>query len=282
MIEEILKYPVVKNTIKNIFNSQEIECITRPASFIVKLKKEKDDKVTRIIILPPKGHTANKIDETSPHPETRKATILIKGGVKVDNINFSILKDVIKFSYYTKRDIEIAGSYPYAPINKENPYYKEEIKSSREKFYVVEEKGKGFYHNLINLSNEWVLLILEKELGFQKSPRIADKIKNLSSDKQVLINSFVEMVQQKGDKIFDENINLVNDITKFNLDKILPVLIELLNISETGKHEQCTIYATILKLGKKDKQKTLTYLNQALDNKEAQPYYLNELINKIK
>lgn len=282
MKEEILKYSVVKNTIKNLFKGEGLEIISRQASFIIKLKNERNDKVTRIIILPPKGCTSNKIDETSPHPETRRATILIKGGIKADNINFSVLKDVIKFSYYAKRDIEIVGNYPYAPIIKENPCYKEDIKSSREKFYVVEENGKGFYHNLINLSNEWVLLILEKELGFQKSPKIADKIKNLSKDKQELVNLFIKSVKERGDEIFNKNMNVVDNLVKFNIDEILPILIDLLNIQETGKHEQCTIYAIILKFGKKDKPKTLNYLTIALENKEAQPYYLNELINKLK
>lgn len=281
MIEEIIKYPIVKNTIKNLFNDQELEIITRQASFIIKLKNEKNEKLIRLIILPPKGYTSNKIDETSPHPETRKATILIKGGIKLNNKNFSILKDIIKFSYYTKRDIEVVGNYPYAPINKKNKNYKEEIKSSRENFYVVEENGKGFYHNLINLSNEWVLLILEKELGFQKTINIENKINNLPKNKQDLIRKFIEVIKEKGDKIFDENIEIINNLIKFNYDEILPILIELLNIPETGKHEQCTIYAIILKIGKKDNQRTLTYLKQALGKKEAPPYYLNELIKKL-
>ncbi len=281
MIEEIIQYPVVKNTIKNLFKDQELEVITRPASFIIKLKNEKDDNLIRLIILPPKGYTSNKINETSPHPEIRKAIILVKGGIKSNNKNFSILKNVLKFSYYSQRDAMVTGNYPYASIDKENKNYKEEIKSSREKFYVVEENGKGFYHNLINLSDEWLLLVLEKELGFQKTINIENKIPNLSKEKQDLISKFIKTVQEEGDNIFDKNADLINDIIKFNVDDLLPLLIELLNIPETGKHEQCTVYAIILKFGKKDNQKTLSYLKQALERREAQPYYLNELIKKL-
>lgn len=281
MIYQIINYPVVKNTIKNLFRSQEIEVVTRPMSYIVKLKKEEGDKLTRVIILPPKGHTANKLKEMSSHPEARKATILIKGGIKEDNKNFSLLKDIIKFCYYQKRDIPVVGNYPYAEVDNKNPLYREEIKSSREKFAVVEENGKGFYHNLVNLSNEWVLLILEKALSFQKKVNIIPLIENLSEDKRLLINKFIDNVKELGDEIFEENINLVNSIVGLKIEEILPILIELLNIPETGKHEQCTIYALILKLGKKEKEKTLTYIKNALENKEAPPYYLNELIKKL-
>jgi hypothetical protein len=282
MKEEVTKYPVVKNTINNLFRDQETELVNRPASYIIKLKDEKKDKIVRIIILPPKGHTSNKLDETSPHPETRKATVLIKGGIKQDNKNFSVIKNAIKFSYYLTRDIEVVANYPYAPVNRENKNYKEEIKSSREKFYVVEENGKGFYHNLINLSSEWILLVLEKELGFQKNVNLENKTRNLPKNKQDLVKKFVEVVKMKGDKIFDQGAGLVNDVAKFSLDEILPILIELLNIPETGKHEQCTVYSIILKLGKKDKRKSLEYLKKALENNYAQPYYLKELINKLK
>ncbi len=54
----------------------------------------------------------------------------------------------------------------------------------------------------------------------------------------------------------------------------------MLNVLETGKHEPCTVYATILKIGKTDK-KVLNYLEEALRNKTAPEYYLKELITKL-
>ena len=63
--------------------------------------------------------------------------------------------------------------------------------------------------------------------------------------------------------------------------KIVPALIEALNILETGKHEPCTVYAIILKIGRKQPQKTLAFLQEAKKAEEAPKYYLDELIKKI-
>ena len=61
--QEIVDSPIAKTTIKSLFDSKETETIIRPASFIISLKNEPEDKVYRIILLPPNGFTANKIDE---------------------------------------------------------------------------------------------------------------------------------------------------------------------------------------------------------------------------
>lgn len=274
-MEEIINSVLVKNTIKYLFNAKEIEILERPASFIIKLKKEPEDKVVRMILLPPKGFTSNRINETSSHPEARKAKITIKGGIKPDKHGFNLLKDVIKFLYYTKRSITTEENYPYALIDKNNPYYKEEIKSSREEFSVVKENGEGFYHNLINLSDEWVLLVLEKELRLQKQMDIYSKTKN-----KIIIN-LIDRIKDVGDKIFEENNILMDNVLKLSVNEAIPPLIKALNIYETGKHEPCTVYSIILKFVKRDKEGVLKFLKSALKNNEAPEYYLKELIEKI-
>lgn len=280
-MEKIINSILVKNTIKNLFDDKEIEILERPTSYIIRLKNEGEDKIARIILLPPKGITANKINETSPHPEAKRAKITIKGGVKSNKQGFNILKNVIKFSHYTKRDIEIEENRPYAIIDKNNPFYKEGIKSSREKFFVVKENGEGFYHNLINLSNEWILLILEKELRLQKKMDINSKIKDLDIDKQKIIINLIKRIKSIGDKIFDKNKELINKLLKLDTNEVIPPMIEALNIYETGKHEPCTVYAIILKFAKKDFGGVLKFIKNALKNNEAPKYYLKELIEKI-
>ncbi len=282
MIEEIIENSLVKNMIKNLFKDEKTEIIIRPASYVIRLKNEKEEKIKRIIILQPKGFTANKINELPPHPEARKAKITIKGGIKHNKIGFNPIKNVIKFCYYTKREIGVEGNYPNTFIDKESPFYREEIKSSKQKFFVVKENGKGFYHSLINLSDEWILLILEKELRFQKEMNINSKIKNLDESKKIILTELIEKIKNNGDKIFEENMELINKVINLNANELLPVLIEALNIYETGRHQPCTIYAIILKFGKINKEIVKPYLQDALKKRTAPSYYLNELLEKIK
>lgn len=277
-LNEIVNAPVVKTTIKTLFNNQEIEVIERPASFIMKLKNEPEDRIFRIILLPPHGFTANKIDETAPHPEARRAKIEIKGGVRPNKTGFSILKEVVKFQYYTRRSIKIIEEEPYPKINREN--YKEEIKSSKEKFFVVSEDGIGFYHSLVNLSKEWILLVLEKEVRLQKSVDLLFIIKTLDKNQQKIILSLYEKIVLFGDAIFEKENKLIAEVCNFDVDIITPPLIEMLNILETGKHEPCTVYAIILKIGRKYKR-VIEYLKEAVKKKTAPKYYLEELIEKL-
>src|SRR3989338_5148136 len=155
-IKEIINSTPVKTILKNLFLSQKTEFIRRPAALIIRLKNEPENKIFRVILLPPGGFTANKLIETTPHPEARKAKIEIKGGVKPNKSGFSLLKNIIKFQYYTVRNIKITGDEPYPKTGGQN--YQEEIKSSKQKFFVVKEDGTGFYHSLINISEEWLLL----------------------------------------------------------------------------------------------------------------------------
>src|SRR3989338_7388664 len=176
--DEVINSSLVKETIKFLFKKQKTIIIERPASFIIKLTTEPEDKIFRIILLPPKGFTSNEIDRLSPHPEARMAKIEIKGGIKLDKKGFSLLKNVIRYQYYMTRNIKITRDEPYPKTNNKN--YQEKIISSKRKFFVIKENGVGFYHNLVNLSDEWVLLILEKELRLQKVPKLNKIIKPLA------------------------------------------------------------------------------------------------------
>lgn len=269
---------LVKGIIRKLFGNKEIEIIERPASFIIKLKNEPEEIIFRIILLPPYGFTANKMDETNPHPEVRKAKIEIKGGVRPNKSGFNILKNCIKYQYYTMRNIKITADEPYPKIGGQN--YKEELKSAKQKFFAVKEKGMGFYHSLVNLSDEWMLLIIDKELRLQKSPELQSKIKSLDKNQQKMIILLYKNIFLLGDKIFEKEAKLIEEICNFDADKIILPLIEMLNVLETGKHEPCTVYAIILKIGKKNK-KIIDYLKEAVKNKTAPKYYLEELIKKL-
>ena len=277
-INDILNSTLVKTITKNLFDKREIEIIQRPASFIIRLKDEPEDRIFRIIFLPPHGFTANKIDETTPHPEVRKAKIEIKGGVRPDKSGLNLLKNCIKYQYYSIHNIKITEDEPYPKIGRQN--YKEEIKSSKQKFFVAEENGNGFYHSLVNLSNEWILLVLDKALRLQRTPELKSKIENLDKNEQKIINLLYEKILSLGDAVFEKETRLIEEVCNFDVDIITPPLIEMLNVLETGKHEPCTVYAIILKIGKKN-VKVIDFLKEAVKSKTAPKYYLDELIKKL-
>ncbi len=277
-INEIIDCILVKTILKNTFKNQETEIIQRPASFIIRLKNEPEDRIFRIILLPPHGFTANKLNETTPHPEVRKAKIEIKGGIRPNKSGFNPLKNIVKYQYYTTRNIKITDDEPYPKIGGQN--YKEETKSSKQKFFVVKESGVGFYHSLVDLSSEWVLFVLEKELRLQKTPDLQSQISVLDKNQQKILNTIYDKIRLYGDTIFGKENDLIEKLCNFDVDKTIPPLIEILNVLETGKHEPCTVYAIILKIGKKNK-KVIDYLKEAVKNKTAPKYYLEELIKKL-
>ncbi|MEK6920346.1 MAG: hypothetical protein AABX82_00570, partial [Nanoarchaeota archaeon] len=270
--------PVIKEFVKEIFQNENIQIIKRPSSFILKLENEPHDLVFRIILLPPHGFTGNKFNETNPHPEVRRATITIKGGVRLGRSRFVLMKNIVKYQFYLSRDIKIKGDEPYPKVKEEN--YKEEVKSSGNKFFVVKENGSGFYHSLVNISDQWIVLLLEKELRLQKIPNIPSKIRSLATNEQKVILLLYKKIQEQGDLLFEQEADLVTNSCGISIDKILPALIDMLNILETGKHEACTVYAIILKIGRKNKN-TIHYLKDALKDNSAPKYYLEELIKKL-
>lgn len=276
---DIKNSPQLRGVIQKLFGTKETELIERPASFILKLKHEPDERIFRIILLPPYGYTSNKHNETSPHPEVRQATIEIKGGIKPEKFSFSILKHVLKYQYYTKRDIKIENSLPYPKIGGRD--YQELIKSAKEKFFVVRENGSGFYHNLVNLSNEWLLLVLNKELRAQKTPDVKSAVRQLSKNDQKTFLTLYQQILRHGDEIFERRKNLISTISNFDVAKAIPPLIEMLNVFETGKHEPCTVFGIILKISKGDKKLSSKCLKEAVRQNKAPRYYLLELLKKL-
>ncbi len=168
-----------------------------------------------------------------------------------------------------------------ALINKSNPEYREEIKSSNETFFSVKESGEGFYHNLVNLTYEWIVLTAYRGLVRGKKMNIAAKVANLNSNEKNMILQLIENIHEKGDAIFVQNKANVDAILELPSENVIPALIGALNIYETGKHEPCTVYAVILKFGKKDKIRVLSFLQTALNRNDAPKYYLEELIEKL-
>jgi hypothetical protein len=276
-LEEILKTQILNTLIKTLFKDGKIQTVDRKNYYILKKQIEDNDKIRRIILLPPGIKTASnftgikEFNLMSPHSEYEEASIEIKGGLMPGRQGFSKIKSALKFSYYTKSDI--------TPGQKK--YYKEIFKSTHEpKFKVVKPDGWGFYHNLTNKTNEWLCLVLEAKLLNQKTPNII--LNNFSLAEKAIINDLIHKLESRGDYLFKEDLHLVEKIINLNQNKILPILIELLNIKNRGNHEPCTIFALILKIGKKNKTLTIKLLETALQKDLAPKFYLRELLRKLK
>lgn len=275
-LEEILKTQILNTLVKTLFRDDKTQIVNRKNYYLLKKQIEDGDKITRIILLPPGIKTASdftgikEFNLMSPHSEYEEATIEIKGGLMPGRQGFSKIKSALKFSYYTKSDIK--------PGQKK--YYEEIFKSTHEpKFKVVKSNGWGFYHNLTNRTNEWLCLILEAKLLNQRAPNII--LSSFPSSEKATINNLIQTLKSKGDYIFKEDSNLVEEIINLDPSKIVPILIELLNIKNRGNHEPCTVFALILKIGKKNKATIIKLLKTALNNGSAPKFYLKELLQKL-
>lgn len=281
MIHRIIQSPPLRFLIRDKFRDQDWELVTRPASFLIKKMNEDDYKLHRVIIMPPYGHTADHADEMNPHPEARKAKITVKGGIREGKVGFSVLRKVLKYCYTDDREADTVGIRPYVKITQRLKNYHEAVKSTKETFFVVRENGVGFYHNLINISNDWLVLSLDKELRLSKKMDIESTLAVLNEEKQITLRSLMRAIQVKGDGIFTEHPDLVKVVSTFEPHIAMPTLIEGLNIHDSGRHEACSVYAIILKIGKKYPQKVCRQLEKAIEEKQAPRYYTEELIRKL-
>ena len=276
-IADILSAPVVQTTVNNVLGSAPHDVIERPGSYVMSLKTEPSDRCKRIIVLKPKGFTSNTPDELSSHPEAEEATIEIKGAARPANRGYFPIKNCVEFVYCAKDGAETRPDYPYASAFGAF----RELKTSKTRFKVVKRNYYGFYHNLINLTDEWLVLVLNKKLNLAKQVDYS-LIEDAAESDRNAIYALAEGVKMEGDGIFKDNQEIVRRVCSMNPHTSLPALITLLNVEEKGKHEQCTIFAIILKIARKHPALSLRFLKKAEDDKAAPPYYLHELVKKVR
>jgi len=283
MLQNFFNHEAVKKLVKKTFPKNDVETIERPHSYVIWSRQENGNSTARIIVLPPHGCTANNFKELSSHEEARKAKVVVVGTLRDGKKNPSLIKNCLLFSYLTSRGAITEAGVPYALISDNKNIHKEKILSSKQTLYVVKENGEGFYHNLINTTDEPLLLLLTKELKSGKQMDIAKRVDEFSlsvSDKKLILE-LITAIQQHGDELFALDGDLINKALNIEADILVPILIEALNIHETGKHEPCTVYALILKMAKTNKEIVVEYLNRAIGDHIAPQYYLTELAKKL-
>ncbi|MCR4314027.1 MAG: hypothetical protein NUV84_02150 [Candidatus Uhrbacteria bacterium] len=275
---EIQNSSLFKKELIKFLGNEEIEAVTRPACFIIRLKNESTSTIKRIIVFPPHGFTGDETDLLNPHPEARKARVKILGKVSPKNKGFKPLIKEILFSFSLVRNISTEKNSAYAKFAK--GYSGSLLKSWKNWFYVVKESGWGNFHSLVNISGEWVMLLLEKELTDQKVANLKPYLDKLPTLKSKALEAALKKIESAGDEVFGDK-PFIAKVLKYP-DKILvPVFIQMLNTQETGKHENCTFFALLLKIAKTNKELVLEEVKHAIKTQTAPVYYLQDLQMKL-
>ena len=131
------------------------------------------------------------------------------------------------------------------------------------------------------MSNEWVLLVLEKKLMATKPLKINQLLKPLETYKKEKLKNFVREINSNGDHIFENNSNPLNEYIDIEPLLLTQMLIALLNMPDHGDHEACTVVALLLKLGRNHHDLVVDECLRALKENKAPSFYLNEVIEKI-
>jgi hypothetical protein len=153
-------------------------------------------------------------------------------------------------------------------------------KSWKNWFYVVKENGWGNFHSLVNLTSTWVVLVIEKQLLDQKPIRIGELLKNLTKKQANTLQKDLQFITSNGDEVFTHPA-IIQRIVKLPLSVITPILVQMLNVQETGKHQNCTFFALLLKLAHRDRVYVRDVIKDAHTRKTAPHYYLADLQKKM-
>ncbi len=281
-INDLLKVNFVAALINKICG-QRIELIQRPASYIVRSTQEKAPDLSRVLILPPKGYTANAYLQTNAHDEALKATIKIHGGVREGKHYFSTLKDCLLMVSFNKSAGVSNLNKPYVVFDDLNTkgLTASFHSANTPPFSVVKPNGIGFYHNLINQTEDWLVLELKKTLRTQRSPKLKQLTKGLTATTASLLHQTYEAIITHGDELFQKEPVLIQELEQLPIQVSLPALIEMLYAYDTGKHEACTAFALILKVGKQAPSYTVELLLEKMQQNEMPSYYGEQLVEKI-
>lgn len=262
---------------------ENTEVIKRPAAFFIRNKEENEALVKRVIVLPPNGYTANALNQTNSHDEALRATIEIKGGVREGKQGFSKLKNCLLVAAFNNKSGISGLNVPYLTFDlKSTPNLSKDFHSAgTPPFMVVKENGYGFYHNLINVSEDWLVLLLHKTLRPQKRADISDVLQTLPVYPASTLDDLYQRIVEHGDELFSKAPALVNKVLALPPEHSLPALGEMLYTYDTGRHEACTAFAMLLKVGKTYPERFKEFIEGALEKKVIPSYYGEQLLGKI-
>ena len=283
-IKDALKSHFVKALLRDTVGD-DYDVIKRPAACSFRSKDEAARDINRLILLPPHGYTADSISQMNSHDEVERATIEIKGGIRQGKNGFSKLKDCLLFAAHNdKRDVSTLNK-PYVTYsidsNDDSNLVTALHSAGQPPFSVVKSNGYGFYHNLVNTSNDWLMLKLHKRTRPMKEVDLRPHLNRISKPNAEILKQFYQGIVLYGDAVFTKMPNVVNALIKMPTKQALPALGEMLYAYETGRHEACTAFAMILQLSKKDPEIVSNFLHNTLAAETIPSYYANQLVYKI-
>lgn len=283
-INNVLETSFVKTLIHEVCGD-EIQLVSRGNSFAVRRRQEDDRDIYRVILLPPRGFTANAIEQMNSHDEADFATIQIKGAVKKGKSGFSKLKDCLLVASKDENGAVSELTHPYLTFdgrgNSDPDLTLKRHSSGTAPFPVVKNNGFGFYHNLINLTDDWLVLKLHKRLRPQKVVNLEPVLQGLEKQHANVLRIFYQSIVKYGDDIFSKSPTIVRAVLELPIDKSLPALGEMLYVHDSGMHEACTVFGVILKMGNQCPDPVIDFLTKAHKERLVPPYYAEQLIGKI-
>ncbi|MBI1300568.1 MAG: hypothetical protein GC137_02820 [Alphaproteobacteria bacterium] len=282
-LEQVLKTDFVKALTRRI-SEDHLIVLKRPASFMIKAKEEDERDIKRLIVLPPRGHTSNQINQTNCFQGVEKATIQFRGAVRPDKKAFSKVKDALLQVSFDRsaRVSEIDRPYLEIDLDNPDPELKQTLHTSHNApFHVVKPNGEGFHHALINASDDWLVLELHKVMGPQREPNMEWALSAAQAEHADTLRNVHDEIIRIGDKLFDARPDLVQKVFDMPIDISIPALCEMHFIRDTGEHETCTAFGMVLKIAKKNPQAVLDELHKAKKEEHIPEYFAKQLIAKI-
>lgn len=283
-IQDVLKTNYVQDLIEQTCG-KNTELVTRQDCFAVRSSVEGDRNIYRVLLMPPRGFTANEINQMNSHDEADFATIEIKGAVRINKSAFSKLKDCLLVASKDENGSVSELTHPYLTFDMSeqggNELTLKKHSSGLPPFPVVKNDGFGFYHNLINLTDDWLVLKLHKRLRPNKPVELDKYLKNLNTKEAEAVLKLYNAVEKYGDGVFKHAPEAVQQILNLPVEVTLPPLGEMLFIHDSGMHEACTVFGIILKLAQNSPNRILEFLDNAIENNSIPLYYAKQLIGKI-
>lgn len=282
-IHAVLKAQFVQALARRVCGDQTV-LVERPAAYVLRNAEEDARVIDRLIVLPPQGYTANQINQTNSYAEVERATIAVKGAVRPGKKAFSKIRDCLLVVSFNDASLVSDLDKPYLVFNLEDPgdmLTRHVHSSGTPPFHVVRPDGTGVYHTLINLSPDWLVMQLHKVLHPQKEPDLSPHLAALQDEQVAILNQLWRGIVEQGDELFSSQPKLVDAVVAMPPSHSLPALAEMLHVKDTGKHEACTAFAVILKIGKRHPKVVKAFLAQSSEQGATPPYYAQQLIEKI-
>ena len=258
--------------------------IVRPASFVLRRQEEDEREMRRLIMLPPRGYTADAPNKMNSHDEAERATIRVLGGVRPHKKGFSKLRDCLLFAGRKDDGTTSSLEKPYMTYDlsaQDSGLATFLLSAGQPPVHVVRPDGFGFYHNLSNLTEDWQMLELHKTCRPMRKVDLLPHLDGLPGHHANALKRLYQGILLHGDGVFSQMPSAIRDVEAIPVAKALPAVGEMLYVRETGRHEACTAFALILKLAQKDPVTVSRYLHETREAKTIPPYYGQQLALKI-